>query len=253
LLGVASAVAAATRPAWRAADMAIAQLLRSRSTELPSVGGRRAWAIPILTVCVAAASAYLQAATSSAVWGLVASAAIVISAALATRPLLHVLTALAVPWFGATAGPSGRFALATLGLAPRRAALTIATLGVGFATVVWLLMLAHSFEQSVINLLPGILRGDLLVSSTHIGTGYLEAPVDDALTAELRQVPGVAAVAGEQVGEWPIGGGAAVAIDAFDTDYFSGREFGEWPLLGQHLPAVWEGVARGELAVISTN
>ena len=59
---------------------------------------------------------------------------------------------------------TGRLAAATLLRDPSRTALSIATIAVGFGTVLWMWTLARSFERSVIEVMPGKLRGDLVVS-----------------------------------------------------------------------------------------
>src|SRR5207247_66808 len=153
---------------------------------------------------------------------------------LAARPLLLVLER-PLGMALRLAGPSGRLAQATLLHNPRRSALAIAALGVGLGTVLWLSVIARSFEQSVIDVMPGVLRGDLAASSAHIGAGYVEAPVDEALVSDLLRVPGVAAVVGEQAIDWRYAGGP-IAINAFDPAYFTNPAFGHWPLIGPQDP-----------------
>src|SRR5262249_8643423 len=96
------------------------------------------------------------------------------------------------------------------------------------------------------------IRADLVVSSTHIASGFLEAPVSDQLVADLRGIPGVEAVAGWRAIEWPHQG-ESVGISAYDPAYFIDRGFGEWPLHGESLAHPWEAVARGEAVVVSTS
>jgi hypothetical protein len=116
-----------------------------------------------------------------------------------------------------------------VGGAPHARTAAIATLGVGLGTVLWLGVVARSFEQSVLDVMPGVLRADLAVSSAHIGAGYVEAPVDEALLTDLMRVPGVAAVVGEQAIDWTYDGGP-ISINAFDPAYFSDPAFaaGRW-------------------------
>jgi hypothetical protein len=50
--------------------------------------------------------------------------------------------------------------------------------------------------------MPAVLRGNLVVSSVHIGSGFVEAPLDDTLVERLRSVPGVQATVGDQARDW---------------------------------------------------
>ena len=250
-LGLLAVVLAAALPARRAARVAVAEALRQRGIE--QGGGRDGvpWAIRALILIATVGASALHAANGSVPWGLAASALAVIAAALAARPLLLILErplGLALR----LAGPSGRLAQATLLHNPRRSALAIAALGVGLGTVLWLSVIARSFEQSVIDVMPGVLRADLAASSAHIGAGYVEAPVDEALVSDLLRVPGVAAVVGEQAIDWRYAGGP-IAINAFDPAYFTNPAFGHWPLIGPQDPELWEGVARGATVVVSEN
>jgi putative ABC transport system permease protein len=251
-LGLGSAVLAALIPARRAARVAIARALQSRGAEQPKASGRSIWVARVVCWLGAAIAVFMHLVRGTPEWGLVASAGIVIAVALTARPLLDVLSSPTLAALNPLGNPTGRFALATLGRNPRRAALTIATLGVGFGAVLWLWVLAQSFERSVVNTMPGVLRGDLAVSSTHVGTGFVEAPIDDAVLDELRAVDGVDAVVGNQATDWQYGGGP-IAINAFDPAYFTDPRFREWPLIGPRLPDVWEAVNRGEAVLISTN
>jgi len=250
-LGIGTAFISAVLPAWRAARVSVAETLRSSGTEQRGTTEAVTWIVRGVGV-VGTACAVAMALTGSAAWGFAASAFLVVTAALVARPLLDFVVAPLLPVASRFTGWVGRFALATLIASPRRAALTIATLGVGFGTVLWLAMLANSFEQSVTQAMPGVLRGDLAVSSAHIGAGFVEAPVDDEVVAALAQIEGVRGVAGENGVDWRYGGGP-IAINAFDSRYFTDRAFGEWPLIGRRLPDAWDRVARGEAAVISTN
>ncbi len=125
-------------------------------------------------------------------------------------------------------------------------------LGVGLGCVLWLWMVAQSFERSVIDVLTQAMRSDLVVSSSHVESGFLEAPVDDAILTELAGIPGVERVVGDRVSDWHHGGGP-IAIDAFDPVYFTDPRFGQWPLVGPRLPDVWNTVARGEAVIVSSN
>jgi len=252
VLGLASVLLAAMLPAWRAALATVAEALRHRGVEQPDgVGPIRRAARP----CLAAASGLAVVAhvlTGSVLSGLLASGLVVAALATSARPLVNAL-ARPLEWAGSRwLGPAGHFAVATLLRNPRRTALAISTLAVGFGSVLWLWTLARSFEQSVVEVMPGVLRGDLAVSSTNVGAGYVEAPLDEAVVAELLQVEGVAAVVAEQAVDWRYAGGP-IALNAFDPAYFTDRAFGSWPLVGRRLPDAGEAVARGDAVIVSEN
>src|SRR5207247_1395645 len=148
------------------------------------------------------AAILLERWTRAASLGLVATFLLAIGAAFAARPLAEVLRSAWLRQRIASAGPTLRLAVAALGRSPRRTALTVATLGVGFADVTWLWVVANSVEQSVIHVMPGIFRADLVVGSVRIAAGYVEAPLDEGVLRELEQVRGVALVIGENSSDW---------------------------------------------------
>ena len=251
VLGFVSVAAAIALPAWRAARLSVADALRQRGREQDGTSSPLAWALRALVAALTMAAVSIHLTTGSAAVGMAASALLVIVAALVARPLFVGAQGLIrAALLGA--GPTGRMALETLARNPRRTALAVSTIGVGLGTVVWVWTLARSFEQSVIDVMPGVLRGDLAVSSGSIAAGYVEAPVDDSLLGELRRIPGVRAVAGEQAADWRYGGGP-IALNAFDPAYFTDATFGRWRLIGRRLPEALEATARGEAVIVSEN
>src|SRR5262249_39500081 len=95
-------------------------------------------------------------------------------------------------------------------------------------------------------------QADLVLSSSHVASGFDDAPTDGALVEESRQIQGVQAAIGERILDWTHHDGP-IAIDAFDPAYFRSTDFGRWRLLGRALPDVWEQVARGEGVIVSTS
>jgi putative ABC transport system permease protein len=249
-LGLTSVLCAAVVPARRAARVPVVETLRHQHVDGDdNTVPRRA---RFTLVAIAGILIAVHVSTGSAAVGLAASAAIVIAAATLARPLIAVLArplAIVGPRLG---GPVGRFAVGNLLRFPRRTALTIATIGIGLGTVVWLWTLARSFEESVLEVMPGVLRGDFAVSSANIGAGYVEAPLDDAILTELKAVPGVAAIVGEQTADWHYAGGP-IAINAFDPSYFHETTFGAWRLIGRALTSAPEIVAQGRGVLVSEN
>ncbi|MBI3388101.1 MAG: ABC transporter permease [Deltaproteobacteria bacterium] len=251
-LGLGAALLAAALPAWRATRVGMAQTMRGRGVEQQGISATSRWAIRAAVAVAIGVTVLLQSATGVAIWGLVATGLIAVGTSLAARPLLDLIRRPLLTGFRLLAGPTGELAIKNITQNPRRAALTVAMLGVGLAVVFWLWMVAHSFQSSVVDAVSGAMRADLVVSSSHIESGFLEAPVSDELVSELKQIAGTIEAVGERGADWQFGGGP-ITIDAYDPAYFTSPEFGQWPLMGRGLPDLWQIVARGEGAVVSSN
>jgi len=250
-LGLGAVCLAAFAPARRAAAVPIIETLRHRGVEMTSSSARVIWRLAAAVICIIALLAVVQLDRDAVLSGFVVSSVLVVGAAVLTRPSVELL-AHPVARIARLVGPSGRLAGGTLIRNPRRTALTVATLGIGLGMVLWLWTLARSFEQSVAEVMPGVLRGDLAVSSSNIGAGYIEAPMHEDVVGKVLKLPGVAAVLGHQIVDWHYGGGP-VALNAFDPAYFDGPDFGRWPLLDSSGPDPLEAVARGSAVVVSEN
>jgi putative ABC transport system permease protein len=251
-LGLGAALLAAALPAWRAARVEVIDTIRRRGVEQPGASAQFRWAVLGLVAAGIAAAITLQELTHSASWGLLATALLGAATTLVPRPLIDLLMSpllRGLRWF---TGPTASLSIKNISQNPRRTALTTAVLAVGLACVFWLWMVGHSFEQSVIEAVTGAMRADLVVGSSHIEFGYREAPVDSALVSDVSRIPGVAAVVGERVLEWPHANDV-ITIDSYDPQYFTSQAFGQWPLLGRGTPDMWDAVARGEAVVVSSN
>ena len=251
-LGLVTAVLAAVLPAWRAARVAVAETMRSRGSESPGGGGRVLWVLRGLALAAVGAGLAAQARHPSAASGLLATALVAAGTALAARPAVHAASFLLGAGSRRLAGPVGRLAAASLLHNPRRTALTVATLGVGLGCVVWFWTMAESFRTSLVDALSAAVRADLVVTSAHVTSGYVEAPVSEEVAARLAAVPGVAAVIGSRVVDWPHDG-RRIAIEAVDARYFADAGLGRWPLARQQITDVWNRVAGGEAAIVSAN
>jgi len=251
-MGLGAALLAAALPAWRATRMGMAQTMRARGVEQLGITSGSRWAIRAAVAAGIGVTVFLQSATGVPSWGLAATGLIAVGTALSARPLLDLIRRPLLNGFRLLAGPTGELAIKNITQNPRRAALTVAMLAVGLACVFWLWMVAHSFQASVVDAVSGAMRADLVVSSSHIESGFLEAPVADSLVDEVARIPGVANVVGERTADWQYGGGP-ISIDAYDPPYFVSADFGQWPLTGRGFPDLWEAVARGDGAVVSSN
>ena len=251
LLGLVAAVLAAVLPAWRASRVAPVATLRCQGTEQPAAGpGAAGSQLPLAgTVIVVGAACALQAVARSAAPGIVATNLIAIATALAARPALGLLRGLGrLP----AAGPAAWFAVRNLLSAPRRATLTLATVGVGLGSVVASWTISTSFQNTLLTTLTEAIRPDLIVTSSHVAAGYLQAPLDPQIMRQVRHVPGVVAIGGGRTINWPYRG-ERIAINAVDPRYFTHKRGGRWPLVGARVPAVWRRVAAGDTIVVSSN
>ncbi len=252
-LGLLAAILAAALPAWRASRATPAATLRCQGTEQPGlVTGPSP--LPLgATVVVLGVACATQAVDRAAAPGLVLTAIVVVATALAARPALSALGAvLSLPGLRNAVGPIGWFAVQNLLGAPRRTALTLATVGVGLGCIVASLTISVSFQRSLVDTLTEAIRPDLIVTSAHAAGGYLEAPLDERMLRRIARVPGVAAVGGGRTIDWPYGGDR-ITINATDPRYFTDPRGGRWPLLGASLPSVWRRVAAGRAAIVSSN
>jgi putative ABC transport system permease protein len=251
-LGFLAAVLAAALPAWRAARGEVVETLRDRGVERAGQSASAHWLMRAAVGAGIAGAIVLQLKLDSVAWGVVATGLLIVGTALAGRPLVDMVSGPLLRGWTWMAGPAGRFAAMHLSRNPRRTSLTVSMLGVGLGCVLWLWTVAQSFEQSVIDVTTQAMRSDLVVSSVHIESGFLETPVDELLMTELHDIAGVVSVTGNRVVDWHYAGGP-IAIDAFDPVYFTDVTFGQWPLFGARIPGVWEAVARGEAAVVTNN
>jgi len=248
ILGLGAGLLAAGLAGWRAAQQGVAGSLQRRGRE-PSEWGQgrvvRRFFVVAMTVAMA-----LHVSTESAAWGLLTTIFVVLATGLSARPLLARVAVLAyIP--STRALPTLRLAFKSLAEHPRRSSLTVAMIGTSLACVLWLWMVAHSFQEAVITSVSQSMHADLLVSSAHVASGFREAPVSDRIIDSLRQIAGVATIVGERTADWTHAG-VAVGIAAYDPEYFSSGIFGQWPLVRGEQD-VWNRVARGEAVVVSSS
>lgn len=250
-LGLGTAVLAAALPAWRVARRPPVETIRGRGA-INSPGRGTGWVLRGIVVAGIVVTVAAQYGTRVPAWGLIATGLIVVGTALAARPLLEVVSPSLVVALRAVAGPSANLARATFAKNSGRAVLTIAMIGVGIGAIIWLRMLAYSFETSLVHALSAALQGDWVVTSAHFMQGYLEAPVDERLVAEVARVDGVGDAIGERLVDWQYADGP-IAIDAFDSHYFTTTAFGRWPLVGTAWPDIWGAVNAGRAVLVSSS
>jgi putative ABC transport system permease protein len=251
VVGVGAVVLAALVPARRAAAVPILETLRHRGVEMAPRMDRGRWRVTTMLIGVILVLAVSRLSRDAVVSGFVWSAFLVVAAAVLTGPAVDLIAG-PVARVARLLGPAGRLAGGTLVRNPRRTALAVVTLGIGLGTVLWVWTLARSFEQSVVEVMPGVLRGDLAVSSSNIGAGYVEAPMQEEIVRRISGLPGVAAAIGHQITDWHYRGGP-VALNAFDSSYFDGPNFGRWSLVEGDVSDVLDRVAGGGAVIVSEN
>ena len=251
VLGIGTAVLAAAMPAWYVAKRSPVETIRRRGIAVAPRHGA-GWRLRAATGGAIAIAIGVQQVTHAASWGLAATGLIIVGAALAARPLVMLASPLLLKVLGAIAGPSVHFARGSLSRNSGRAVLTVSLIGIGIGAIIWIRILAYSFEASLVHALSGALRGDWVVTSAHLMHGYLEAPVDEQLAKETTSIAGVQAAVGERLVDWQYAGGP-IAIDAFDRQYFETTSFGRWPLVGTAEPDLWRAVSSGKAVLISSS
>jgi hypothetical protein len=225
--------------------------MRGRGTGLAVGAARGGGTVIAVLAGLAVAAIVAQRTFAAPAAGLAASAALVALTGVLARPLVALAARVAARWPLPGVGPVGHLALRMLRHDLRRAALAVAMVGIGVGTVVWLALVAFSFERTAVRVFEQAMRADYVVSSAHTGAGALEMPVDDALADALRGVDGVGAVIGVRLANWQHQG-ESVVLDAFDPEYFRNPAYGQWPLHGESTRARGGG-RRRRAVVVSSN
>ncbi len=248
VLGFGTAVLAAALPAWRIARRPPVETIRGRGVA-PRAAHRTRWWLYAGVAVAGGVGVVAQYCTQAATWGLIGTLLIVIVAGLMARPLCEVLLPPLMIALRAVFGPNANIARATFAQNPGRAVVTVAMIGIGIGAIIWVRMLAYSFETSLVEALSGAMQGDWVVSSSRAAQGFLEAPLDERMLTELQGIDGIQAAIGERLVDWGYRG-ATVAIDAFDPSYFAAGRFGRLPLIGA-VPDAWSALASGTGILVS--
>lgn len=251
-LGFAAALLAALLPAWRAAGVALAEVVRRRGLDRPEKHARVTWIIRLLVAGGTIAALALQVSDQSPVWGLVATGLLAVAIALTARPLLVCISGPLGALLTRLLPGTGRFAARAIGSNSRRAGLTVAMLAVGMGLVIWIWTVAYSFEHSVVAALENAFRADLVLSSSRLVSGFDDEPISGSVVAEVERLPGIEQAIGERIRDWTYDE-KAIAIDAFDPSYFDTPAFGRWQILGESIDDLWATVARGEAVIVSSS
>jgi putative ABC transport system permease protein len=194
----------------------------------------------------------VQRATGWDALGNVTTGILASVACVAARPLVLLGSRSLTPLWARLFGPSGTFAARHVGQQARRVALATATLGIGLGTILMFGMLAWSFEETLVGVLEARMRADLVVHSAFAGSGYVGAPLDEALLDDLEALPGVALLAGERQRDVHYRDGDVV-LDAYDPPCFADARVCEWVLDAGELPEARRLVEHGEAVLVSSS
>jgi putative ABC transport system permease protein len=247
LVGIAAALAAALAPAARLARRSPVAALSMLGRESPgSATISRAALLGFMATLLAliAAQTFLRLPAL----GLGTTALMVVGAAALSGPMIRGL----IGWLQGSSSylsPTARLVVAHLRRTPRGTALTVTTLGIGLGTVIMIGTLGWSFEKSIVSMLTERYAASLVVTSAFVRGGYESAPVTERLVRELAEVPGVAAVAGEQHRRISYQG-SSVMLAAFDPSCFRGSTVCNWRL-HQPIDGALDLVADGKAVVVS--
>jgi len=250
-VGLLAAVSAAVLPAVRLASRSPVATLTMRGREVPGQAPPTRWAVRLLLLLLIVGSVVLQRTSHLVVLGHATTALIALATCLFAGPLVvfwgRVLKSL---WQGVF-GPMGQFAASHLTRQPRRTGLTVATLGVGLGAVLLFGTLVGSFERTLVSRLTASIRSDLIVSSAFLGHGYRPAPISENILDDLRAIPGVALVAGEQSTDIEYAGGTTV-LKSYDPACFRDERLYRWPLDRGSSPDALDLVSRGNAVLVSS-
>ena len=226
LLGAATGIGAALAAGWLPAREAlrVSPLVAVRTGDATARIGRwRPRGAILTTVALTAGALWVETRFDSPWSGNVAALA-------ADFALVLIVMRFAGPAAGVLLGPvrgrlgfAGRLAVDRLVRIPEQLALAAAVLALGLGLMMTSATLARSFEESVLAFIRRQVRADLVVASTAT-TGWIEAPLDEALGDRLRAIPGVTRVERVRLAEQGYDG-ERISIDSLDESAFApGRE-----------------------------
>src|SRR5881296_3022055 len=227
-------------------------------------------------------TARLELSTWALVAGVATGIGAAVAAALLTGGALWAETRFASPWCGNVAALAADFALvlvfmrvagkaAALFLAPAREALgfagrlaidrlvripdqlalAAAVLALGLGLMMTAATVARSFEESVLDFIRRQVHADLVVASTAT-TGWIEAPLDEAVGDRLRAVAGVARVERVRLAEHTYRG-ARISIDSLDASAFAPEREADFSFAAGDARAALDAVRAGTGVLVSRN
>jgi putative ABC transport system permease protein len=191
-----------------------------------------------------------QRMSGMTVLGNLTTGAVALAAWMIASPTVRKGRIVITPLWESMFGRVGWFAGEYLGQHARGASLSVATLGLGLGIVLMFGMLGWSLERTVVAQLAGRFRADFVVMSPLVSEGWMASPVTDQVVDEIRAVPGVAAVAGQQTRDVPFGDDR-VSLFSHDSLCFLDEHVCKWPVAPGAVTGALGAVARGDGALVS--
>jgi len=247
-VGLMAPLLAAAIPAVRILSMRPVSALAYLGRELP---GRRVNTRVLSTLVILIAGLVgAQSAVQLATLGHVTTVLLAVTACAFARPLVVLgSTPVAAIW-SRLFGSSGRFAGRHLMQRLQRSAMSVATVGVGLGAVLFIGMLAWSFERTVVAQMSARFRGDLIVTSAFSTGAWSHSAIDESLLNDLANIPEVVLAVGEQRREIRFGD-ETITVVAIDRTCFSDERVCHWPLLRGARTDALARVGAGEAVMVS--
>ncbi|MFN8543120.1 MAG: ABC transporter permease [Candidatus Binatia bacterium] len=251
--GITAAVVASVVPALRLARTPPIEALglrgRDSSTVIASTARWAFGAALALSVCGLVAA---QFAYEAALLGEITTVVLALLACVHARPIVQVGSVLLAPTWERVFGPKGRAAARGIRQQAGRVGLTVATIAVGVGAIVMFGVLGASFEHTLVKVLTARMRADLVITSALRSGGYLGAPFDDGLIADLRGTPGVAAIVGEQQRDIEYANDV-ILVNAYDPQCFVDVRVCDWILASGGRKDALPLVAAGDAVLVTSS
>src|SRR3989441_552278 len=148
-------------------------------------------------------------------------------------------------------GFAGRLAVDRLVRIPDQLALAAAVLALGLGLMMTAATVARSFEESVLDFIRRQVHADLVVAST-AATGWIEAPLDEAVGDRLAAVAGVARVERVRLAQHDHRGGP-LSIDSPGATAFAPAPGGGFSFAAGDARAALDAVRAGTGVLVSRN
>lgn len=194
MLGVATTIAAALLPAYRATRLAPLQALRDAEIESPTSRWRASFGV--LALGAGAWLLYRGAQLPSLSTAAAGAVIVLFGAAIAGPLLAELLGALVSSPLPRIFGVTGRLARRNAARNPRRAAVSALSLTMAAAVGAFAVIMGASFSASLRTAVTGGVRGDFVVRGGAFGIGGLSP----TLAEKIRALPEVAAASGIRYG-----------------------------------------------------
>jgi putative ABC transport system permease protein len=254
VLGIATGLAAAGLAAWLPAREAVrvSPLVAVRALDPAALVARWRPRVPILiAIALTIGGLWAEVRFDSPWSGNLAALAADFALVLLFMRVAGRLAGLLLQPFRSALGFAGRLAVDRLVRIPDQLALAAAVLALGLGLMMMSATLARSFEQSVLGFIRRQVRADLVVASTAT-TGWIEAPLDEALGERVAAVPGVSRVEGIRLAEHDYQG-ARISLDSLDGAAFGAGRADEFEFAAGEPQEALAAVRAGTGVLVSRN